>query len=104
MGNVRKPATQREMTEQLWFAVVGSNGEGIASLVRRNAEAIEKLERHIPSLVTRAEIEAEKERRADADAAWQRFRQERRQKRLSIVIAALAVVVPSAIALLGSGA
>ena len=30
----RKPATQREMLYQLWFAVIGSNGDGLASQVR----------------------------------------------------------------------
>ena len=34
-----KPNTNEEMLEQLWYAVIGSNGDGIASRLRRVEEA-----------------------------------------------------------------
>ena len=34
MSTVPKPATQKAMTDQLWSAVIGTNGDGLCSQVR----------------------------------------------------------------------
>jgi hypothetical protein len=31
----KKPATQREMVEQLWYAVIGTNGDGVVEQLRQ---------------------------------------------------------------------
>ena len=43
MGALEKPATQKEMLYQVWYAVIGSNGDGIASITRKNREDIEEI-------------------------------------------------------------
>lgn len=36
---IEKPRTQKEMLYQLWYAVIGSNGDGINSRIRRLEES-----------------------------------------------------------------
>lgn len=55
MSKVPKPATQREMIEQLWYAVIGSNGDGIAAVTRKNSEDIGDIKQVLPTLQTKAE-------------------------------------------------
>lgn len=55
MSKIPKPATQREMIEQLWYAVLGSNGDGIAAVTRRNSEDIGEIRQVLPTLQTKAE-------------------------------------------------
>lgn len=70
MSTIEKPKTQREMIDQLWFAVVGSNGDGIAAVTRRNSRDIQEIKEILPTLQTRADaceddekIEKKNERR-----------------------------------------
>ena len=44
-----KPRTQREMLEQLWYAVIGTNNNGVQGRV-------ERIEERLPRLVTREEL------------------------------------------------
>lgn len=44
MSAVPRPETTDEMIHQLWFAVIGSNGDGIASRMRRVEDKVIKLE------------------------------------------------------------
>lgn len=43
MSGLKRPETQKEMLYQVWFAVIGSNGDGIASITRKNREDIEEI-------------------------------------------------------------
>ena len=64
MGAPVRPDTTDEMVYQLWYAVIGSNGDGIASQVREVRGRVENIEGIIPSLMTRdscREIEREGE-------------------------------------------
>ena len=70
MGAPVRPETTDEMVYQLWYAVIGSNGDGLASQVRVVKGKVEGIEGLIPSLMTRdscrvieREGEDEKERR-----------------------------------------
>jgi hypothetical protein len=47
-----KPVTQREMIDQLWFAVIGANSEGIAERVRRIDDRLQAVENRMPGLMT----------------------------------------------------
>lgn len=40
VSTIEKPSTQKEMTEQLWYAVIGSNGEGLSSRVARIEQTV----------------------------------------------------------------
>lgn len=44
MSAIPKPVSTDEMIHQLWFAVIGSNGDGIASRMRRVEQKVDKLE------------------------------------------------------------
>lgn len=70
MSTIPRPGTQKEMLDQLWFAVVGSNGDGIASKVRDTHERVKAIESKLPGMVTVEELERrEQERREEAEKA-----------------------------------
>ena len=59
-----KPKTQRAMLEQLWFVVIGSNGEGVVALLKQalaqmidHATRLGKIEDLLPALWTREQHE-----------------------------------------------
>lgn len=47
----KKPTTQREMIDQLWYAMIGTNGNGVQARV-------EQIERVLPDLVTKRQCAA----------------------------------------------
>jgi hypothetical protein len=53
-----RPDTTDEMVYQLWYAVIGSNGDGLASQVREVKGKVESIEGIIPSLMTRDSCKA----------------------------------------------
>ncbi len=55
MSDKPKPATQKEMLEQIWWAVWGANGDGIASMSKANNEAIRDIQSHLSSVMTHDE-------------------------------------------------
>lgn len=58
-----RPETTDEMVYQLWYAVIGSNGDGLASQIRDARKRIEGIENALPGLLTSEEhekIETEK--------------------------------------------
>ena len=58
MGAPVRPDTTDEMVYQLWYAVIGSNGDGIASQMREVRGRVESIEGIIPSLMTRDSCKA----------------------------------------------
>ena len=59
-----KPKTQRAMVEQLWFVVIGSNGDGLVMLIKQalaqmvdHAKRIGKIEDLLPALWTKEQHE-----------------------------------------------
>jgi hypothetical protein len=58
MGAPVRPDTTDEMVYQLWYAVIGSNGDGLASQVREVKGKVESIEGLIPSLMTRDSCKA----------------------------------------------
>lgn len=62
---IPKPPTQKEMVDQLWFAIIGSNGDGLATQIKDTHSRVKKLENIIPDLMTCDEYdkrEAEKKK------------------------------------------
>src|SRR5512136_2378460 len=63
-----RPDSTDEMVYQLWYAVIGSNGDGLASQVREVKGKVESIEGLIPSLMTRQACQAvEKEKVANVE-------------------------------------
>ena len=58
MGAPVRPDTTDEMVYQLWYAVIGSNGDGIASQMREVRGRVESIEGIIPNLMTRESCKA----------------------------------------------
>ena len=59
-----KPKTQRAMVEQLWFVVIGSNGDGLVVLIKQalaqmtdHAKRLGKVEDLLPDLWTKEQHE-----------------------------------------------
>jgi len=50
---IERPESEEEMMKQLWYAVVGSNGDGIAMVTRRNSQDIQEIKEAIPKLQTK---------------------------------------------------
>jgi hypothetical protein len=65
---IPRPATQKEMIDQLWFAIVGSNGDGIATKVRDTHDRVKTIETILPTLVTCEDLEKrEAEKKAESE-------------------------------------
>ena len=66
MSTIPRPESTDKMIEQLWFAVIGSNGDGIASTVRRHDQSLKLIGDTIPLLLTKQEHDGchDHERRA----------------------------------------
>ena len=58
MGAPVRLKTTDEMVYQLWYAVIGSNGDGIASQMREVRGRVESIEGIIPNLMTRESCKA----------------------------------------------
>jgi hypothetical protein len=65
MGAPARPDTTDEMVYQLWYAVIGSNGDGLASQVREVKGKVESIEGIIPSLMTRDSCRAIEREKSD---------------------------------------
>ena len=46
MGHVEKPKTQKEQIDQMWMVLIGSNGDGIAAITKKNHEDIQQIKMH----------------------------------------------------------
>ncbi len=57
----QKPDSEEEMINQLWYAVIGSNGEGIAKRVVAIDNRLLKVEAKLPDFITYDEHEKMKE-------------------------------------------
>lgn len=69
---VPTPDTIEEKVQQIWFYMVGMNGDGMISKVNRINEKVENIESSLPQFVTRAEIMAEQEKRkTKKTVGWQ---------------------------------
>lgn len=55
MADRRKPDTTEEMIQQIWYAVYGANGEGIAAITKRNRDDIKQIKDVLPELLTKTE-------------------------------------------------
>ena len=98
MSTVQKPATQREMVEQLWYAIIGTNGEGIAARTKRSEDHIVEIRETLPKLVLRTECALAQEKRADANEAWRKYREAKRQQRAALIVSGVAVPILTAAA------
>jgi hypothetical protein len=65
MGAPVRPDTTDEMVYQLWYAVIGSNGDGLASQMREVKGKVESIEGLIPSLMTRDSCKAIEREKSD---------------------------------------
>lgn len=74
MAEIARPASMREMVDQLWFAIIGSNGDGIASQVRVTREKVAAIEATLPTLWSRADHEKAEAIYAERDKAKEEAR------------------------------
>ena len=51
----KKPDTLEGMVYEIWYAVWGANGDGVASIAKDNREDIKEIRDALPELLTRAE-------------------------------------------------
>jgi len=93
-----------EMVYQLWYAVIGSNGDGLASQVRDTKERVEVIEKTLPTLLSREDHEcADEEKRERVE----RRKMSTREKAMLVAtflgsFAAIAAVIVAIVALSGS--
>ena len=51
----KKPDTLEGMVYEIWYAVWGANGDGVASIAKDNREDIREIKDALPQLLTRTE-------------------------------------------------
>jgi hypothetical protein len=69
---VPTPDTIEEKVQQIWFYMVGMNGDGMISKVNRINEKVENIESSLPQFVTRSEIhEEQKAKTTKKTISWQ---------------------------------
>jgi hypothetical protein len=105
---MEKPATQRAMLEQLWFVLIGTNGDGLIERFKmfvkeskehndQVVERINNIDKVLPTLRTHIEQEA-------TELADKKTRQNERnistRDWIMIIIVALGVFIPTLISLL----
>lgn len=66
----QKPDSEVEMINQLWYAVIGSNGEGIAKRVAAIDNRLIKVESKLPEFLTYDEYE--KMKKEIKDNKWRK--------------------------------
>lgn len=72
MAPVEKPATTKEQVDQMWYALIGMNGNGLISKVNRLSEQVEIINSTVPQLVTRDELyQRDAEKRQHRTVSWQ---------------------------------
>jgi len=96
MARPEKPHTQKEMIDQLWFAVIGANSEGIAERVKRIDDRLIEVERSIPDFMTHAE------HREYVDGCRAYETEERRRKwRSTDVVMSVLMLIVTAVSVIG---
>lgn len=100
MATIQRPETQEDMLYQLWFAVIGSNGDGIASRVRDLDDRVGRMEATMPLLWTREDHECAEREYAARDKAKDDARREHIERRklsrrdwIVISISAIGVII-----------
>jgi hypothetical protein len=84
------------MIDQLWFAVIGANSEGIAERVRRIDDRLQAVENRMPDLMTHKQHDEYVAGCAEEDE------KERRQKwRRTDVVLAVGMLIVTAASLVG---
>jgi len=96
MARPPKPATQKEMIDQLWFAVIGANSDGIAERVRRIDDRLQTVENRIPDLMTHAQHDD-----YVAGCAADEERERRKRWRSTDVVLAAGMLIVAAASLAG---
>ena len=96
----QKPENEFEMIHQLWFAVVGSNGDGIATLVKKNSKQIEHILEILPTLQTKDECIYVQRRREETDTDFEQARKIRRNGWALTLVGAGATVAAGILAIL----
>lgn len=51
----KKPETLEGMVYEIWYAVWGANGDGVASIAKDNRDDIREIKDALPELLTRTE-------------------------------------------------
>lgn len=85
---MEKPKTQRAMVEQLWFVVIGSNGDGLVALIKQalaqmtdHAKRIGKIEDLLPALWTKEQHEKMHDEYCKEDEEKQKQAEEHGERR-----------------------
>lgn len=105
---MEKPKTQRGMVEQLWFVVIGSNGEGVVELIKQalaqmvdHATRLGKIENLLPALWTKEQHEKMHEAYVAEEEAKKEKADEKKDRRgittrdwIMIAIVALGIFIP----------
>lgn len=104
MAVIPRPDTLEEMVYQLWYAVLGSNGDGLASRVRTIREEIEEIKGVMPTLWTREDHECAERAYQVKDAEKEKERQAKSDRRKMSKREALGLAIAgiSAVAAIGA--
>ena len=97
---IDRPESMEEMVTQLWYAVVGSNGDGIAGIVRINTQHIEDIRNTLPGLQTKSDC-ADSIQSRTTEGEKSRFRRSDLVQWALTIFVMVAVGVPAWIGIFG---
>jgi predicted nucleic acid-binding Zn ribbon protein len=100
MARPPKPDTQREMIDQLWFAVIGANSEGIAERVRRIDDRLQAVENRMPDLMTHRQHDDYVAGCKEEEKSIQEI-ERRRKWRTTDVVLAVGMLIVTTVSLVG---
>ena len=101
MSAISKPQTQKETIDQMWWVLIGANGDGISQRVKRIDERLVEVEKKIPSFMTHDEHRVYVAGCKDEEK--EKVKEERRQKwRSTDVILTVGILITAAISAAGA--
>jgi len=63
LSTIPRPPTQKEMINQIWFVLIGSNGDGVVTKVRAISKDMDDIKSKLPTLLPREEHDTKEDRR-----------------------------------------
>jgi len=100
MSKPEKPDTLEETVYQLWYAILGSNGDGMASQLRETRQKVQEIQEYLPKCMTHEEHNKMEEAK---NVGIERRKMTRREKLMLVftgvgsLAAACAVIVSAVI-------
>lgn len=90
--SVQKPDSMQEMVDQVWYAMIGMNGDGLISRVIKLDDRLDRIEVLLPQLVTKERCVANHEEHHDRIKEQHKQKDEHLKYWIALIITNLATI------------